>query len=715
MFIKSAKITNFKSIENTTLEFKPGFNLIKGENGNGKTSVLEALATALGTFTSKFNPKYAPTISQDDVREQYHLSRNDMYSRNSCYPVEISVEVELEKKIGFTNKIYQSSDERSYCACTSPDATKIAIGRMSCIEIVDLESKSPLGKICTNSPTKWLSYTPDGNRLISLDANSTLSVWDAVTFNLHEQIHVTSSFSHFIATDMNSLVFLLDDRSFKIWILDPQADYYPTYYSYRKITGLTTYDHYIVICTDDNDIKLYDMLSLKEQVDDIEPLRVFHGHLHPVYSLVISKDQQILVSTDSSFSTRFWSLASGECLSTINHASSTYTAISPDNKLFIACSGQQIHLWDIESEKMLKTLYGEDWEVVHCSFINDSQVISVSERGSIRLWKQEPVRLLLNCHRLSETSPTASNSPETVAMLAGKMVNDMSISLPVLSYQSAHRAWLSPTINNELLTRTFERIDGYGNALNGICDVQSLVGWCLMMEVTAFQRGTTIKAYEEVKQVVADFMGYMDNGKRYAVSIDRNTYSIMYSKNNIILPVFKLSNGYQALIWMVFDIAYRMTLLNPNTSVRINETPGIVLIDELDAHLHPKWQWKVIDALLKTFPNVQFIATTHSPFLFASTKNVWIIDIDEQSPVYAYSRYGFDVSSSTNLFQNNSSLPEELKVLVQVFYDAMDKEDYSTAKVILERLEKQSSEDSPLLVKLNTMYMIESSINYEDE
>ena len=78
------------------------------------------------------------------------------------------------------------------------------------------------------------------------------------------------------------------------------------------------------------------------------------------------------------------------------------------------------------------------------------------------------------------------------------------------------------------------------------------------------------------------------------------------------------------------------------------------------------------------------------------------------------SRYGFDVSSSTNLFQNNSSLPEELNVLVRDFYDAMDKEDYSTATVILERLEKQSSEDSPLLVKLNTMYMIESSINYED-
>ena len=64
-----------------------------------------------------------------------------------------------------------------------------------------------------------------------------------------------------------------------------------------------------------------------------------------------------------------------------------------------------------------------------------------------------------------------------------------------------------------------------------------------------------------------------------------------------------------------------MAVLNPDLLEEITEkTPGIVLIDEIDMHLHPKWQWKVVDALKNTFPLVQFIATTHSPIIVASCK-----------------------------------------------------------------------------------------------
>ena len=55
------------------------------------------------------------------------------------------------------------------------------------------------------------------------------------------------------------------------------------------------------------------------------------------------------------------------------------------------------------------------------------------------------------------------------------------------------------------------------------------------------------------------------------------------------------------------------------------------MIDELDMHLHPKWQWKIIDALKATFPNVQFITTTHSPIIISSCKNDNIILLDNVS------------------------------------------------------------------------------------
>ena len=97
------------------------------------------------------------------------------------------------------------------------------------------------------------------------------------------------------------------------------------------------------------------------------------------------------------------------------------------------------------------------------------------------------------------------------------------------------------------------------------------------------------------------------------------------------------------------------------------------MIDELDMHLHPKWQWKVIRALRETFPNIQFIAATHSPILFASAENVWLIDIEGDEPQYSISHYGVDVNTAVRQFQGDYELPEEIAADVKSFYEAMDR------------------------------------------
>ena len=96
----------------------------------------------------------------------------------------------------------------------------------------------------------------------------------------------------------------------------------------------------------------------------------------------------------------------------------------------------------------------------------------------------------------------------------------------------------------------------------------------------------------------------------------------MYVCDSERLPLRLLSSGFRTMLGMVLDIAYRMAILNPDLLDQIIlSTPGIVLIDEIDMHLHPNWQWKVIKALQTTFPKVQFIATTHSPIIVASCKD----------------------------------------------------------------------------------------------
>ena len=164
---------------------------------------------------------------------------------------------------------------------------------------------------------------------------------------------------------------------------------------------------------------------------------------------------------------------------------------------------------------------------------------------------------------------------------------------------------------------------------------------------------------------------------------------------------------------MVFDIAYRMAILNPMKKEKITDTCGVVLIDEIDMHLHPKWQWNVIEALRNVFPNVQFIAATHSPVLFASAKNIWLIDVDGTEPVYGYSHYGIDVNTSMSVFQGTKEIPENVQQQVDAFYNAMDSEKYEEAKNILERLETTTAPTHPLLVELRTRYDFET-INWEE-
>lgn len=98
------------------------------------------------------------------------------------------------------------------------------------------------------------------------------------------------------------------------------------------------------------------------------------------------------------------------------------------------------------------------------------------------------------------------------------------------------------------------------------------------------------------------------------------------------LPVDTLSDGIRNMIGLVADIAHRSARLNPHLgeSAAIG-TPGIVLIDEVDMHLHPQWQQVVLQSLEKAFPLIQFIVTTHSPQVLTTVRkeNIRIFLRDE--------------------------------------------------------------------------------------
>lgn len=304
----------------------------------------------------------------------------------------------------------------------------------------------------------------------------------------------------------------------------------------------------------------------------------------------------------------------------------------------------------------------------------------------------------------------STTQPRDICRKAEEMAEDDNVELPILAYIGAGRVWnqMRQKWENPFRKHYFRTV-GYTDALIEASNEKLLMSWCVKMEQISWQKEKKIAEYEAVKAAVAKFMDFMEEKEGHIVFYDKQEEQMMYKSDELIQPIEHLSAGYQSLIWTVFDIAYRMAVLNPSKLDKIAETAGVVLIDEIDMHLHPRWQWNVVGALISTFPNVQFIAATHAPILFASHKNIWIIDVDEEEVRYSESHYGMDVNTSMQYYQNTREIPEKVRQKVELFNKKMDDEKYEEAAVILRQLEIETAPAHPLLVELRTRFEFEST------
>jgi predicted ATP-binding protein involved in virulence len=174
---------------------------------------------------------------------------------------------------------------------------------------------------------------------------------------------------------------------------------------------------------------------------------------------------------------------------------------------------------------------------------------------------------------------------------------------------------------------------GYVNCLDPTSNPNVLMRWLKTMEIAALQRGESILVLDAVKTAIANCLEDCQS-VRYDILEDE---LITTFNDGRILPFRMLSDGFRNIFGMVADIAYRAAVLNPQLGRdAAQQTSGIVLIDEIDLHLHPKWQRRVVDDLKKTFPKIQFVATTHSPFIIQSLREGELINLDKPTATEEY-------------------------------------------------------------------------------
>jgi predicted ATP-binding protein involved in virulence len=199
------------------------------------------------------------------------------------------------------------------------------------------------------------------------------------------------------------------------------------------------------------------------------------------------------------------------------------------------------------------------------------------------------------------------------------------ILLPLVSYYGTGRLWQEPreafTVSDPMKVASKEdqsRLAGYWNSVDPRLSVSQLTRWIARQSWITYQQQNRVPPiFSAVKNAL---VSCVENARN--LYFDAALGEVVVEFIGGTQPFSNLSDGQRCMLAMVGDIAHKAAKLNPHLGSKVlQETTGVVLIDELDLHLHPRWQRRVIEDLRRTFPKIQFICTTHSPFLIQSLRS----------------------------------------------------------------------------------------------
>ena len=178
---------------------------------------------------------------------------------------------------------------------------------------------------------------------------------------------------------------------------------------------------------------------------------------------------------------------------------------------------------------------------------------------------------------------------------------------------------------------------------------------------------------------------------------------LLIDHGDATLPVRSLSEGERGLLAMVLDLTRRLAQANPEMEDPAAEANAVVLIDEIELHLHPEWQRRVVENLTKTFPKCQFIATTHSPQVIGEVEHDRIhimADGEVYSPTYSF---GVDSSRVLEEIMDTDPRTRKVKDLLSEISRTIGDDRYDDARTLLADLTEHLGEDDPEVTRIRIL------------
>lgn len=298
------------------------------------------------------------------------------------------------------------------------------------------------------------------------------------------------------------------------------------------------------------------------------------------------------------------------------------------------------------------------------------------------------------------------------------------VTLPVVRYYSSRRLWVNHSNTSGKAILTQSRTQGYEDCLSSLSNFAQLQEW-VKKTTQAIQQQRELPGYEKSNldsrlkgiQRAVDTVMTEEGWSHFHYSFVFDELAMIHPDHGA-LPISLLSDGVRAMISLVADLALRCVRLNGFLGENAPQySPGIVLIDEVDLHLHPAWQQRVVQTLRAAFPKLQFIISSHSPqvlstverdnirVIFRDTEGNWQAQLPDQEII------GLESTIALNDVMGVNPIPPVLAAEIIADYTAAIENgvhDSSAGLVLRRKLESIYGTNHPVLLDANKLIRFQS-------
>lgn len=342
------------------------------------------------------------------------------------------------------------------------------------------------------------------------------------------------------------------------------------------------------------------------------------------------------------------------------------------------------------------------WDSVLKEYTSSKENTCIFSKAVLNDTEVEWRRVMLNKRTTSHNRLDTGQLIDAVDDLLKLRDEKKNIALPVIANFSTVRAATQQRKGAKAQTKRSRLEKGYLAALSDNSDFEGLIEWLHNYDGNLKHQKEFSGTKEAIFNAITTAIPFLTDVEYNSYYKELEAVVTINEKNSGKITHSNMSDGLKAMLNLVSELAFRCVILNGFLGAdSVVQSKGVVLIDELDMHLHPTWQKRVVGDLKKAFPNIQFIVTTHSPFIVQSLSKEELQNLDFMTPEnpsdMTLNKVVTDVMGVSKL--KSDDFEERYKIAFQQFqqlnknFDELSMDDYQRVKEAIDKIIVEETND----------------------